>query len=29
MDFEIQRSMNFGEVVLQFVQLFRLGGSGF
>jgi hypothetical protein len=22
-------SMNFGEVVLQFVQLFRLGGSGF
>ena len=27
--FEIRRSMNFGEVVLQFVQLFRLGGSGF
>jgi hypothetical protein len=29
MDFEIRRSMKFGEVVLQFVQLFRLGGSGF
>jgi hypothetical protein len=29
MDFEIQRSMNFGDVVLHFVQLFRLGGSGF
>jgi hypothetical protein len=25
MDFEIRRNMNFGEVVLQFVQLFRLG----
>jgi hypothetical protein len=28
-DFKIRRSLNFGEVVLQFVQLFRLGRSGF
>jgi hypothetical protein len=28
-DFKIRRSLYFGEFVLQFVQLFRLGGSGF